>query len=250
MEAQLLFYKSAVPVSSEVHKDLSVRTDAGFAFAHSANSVPLVAAEFRAASLDYTIVFAGEADQMIPTVILGLKDGENQYLGADGQWNGRYVPAFVRRYPFVFAASDDGDTFTLCIDDQYDGCNRDGEGEALFDSRGEQTQYLKNVLDFTREYQAQFARTRAFCDRLVELDLLDPMHAEYTTPQGEARRLTGFSAVNRDKVKALTGDVLERMLKTDELELLFIHLQSMNNLQPLLERSAQMDGETAEQTIN
>lgn len=238
METQLLFYKRAVPVSSEAHKDVSLRVAGDYTFAKEVNSVPLVAAEFRAAAPDSTIVFAGEGDEVMPVVILGLRDKENLYVDPDGSWNGRYIPAFMRRYPFVFASSEDGKNFTLFIDDEYDGVNKDGEGEKLFDSRGERTSYLGQVLDFMREYQSQFARTKAFCKRLHELGLLEPMHAQYTLPDGSPGRLAGFSAVNREKLKELSGETLEQMLKTDELELLFVHLQSLNNLQPLMEKVA------------
>ncbi len=200
--------------------------------------MPLVAAEFRAAAPDCAIVFAGEGDEVMPVVILGLRDKENLYVNTDGSWNGRYIPAFMRRYPFVFASSEDGKNFTLFIDEEYEGVNRDGEGEKLFDSRGERTSYLGQVLDFMREYQSQFARTKAFCKRLHDLELLEPMHAQYSLPDGSPGRLAGFFAVNREKLKALSGATLEQMLRTDELELLFVHLQSMNNLQPLMEKVA------------
>lgn len=236
MATQLLFYKSAVPLSSETHRDLSVRTDGNYAFAQTVNSVPIVAAEFRPAAADCAIVFAGEGDSVFPVVILGLQESENLYVGEDNKWNGRYVPAFIRRYPFVFAAGEDEKSFSLCIDTEHEGVNSDNEGERLFDSRGERTSYLENVLGFAKDYQAQFLRTQAFCRRLADLDLLEPMQAQYRTPSGETGRLNGFSAVNREKLKALPGETLSEMVKTDELELLFVHLQSLNNLQPLAER--------------
>ncbi|SNR79748.1 SapC family protein [Puniceibacterium sediminis] len=236
MANQLLFYKSAVPLSSEAHRDFSIRTDGTYGFADTVNSVPIVAAEFRPAASDCAIVFAGEGDSVFPVVILGLQDSENLYVDNDKSWNGRYVPAFIRRYPFVFAQGEDNKSFTLCIDTEYEGVNSNNEGERLFDSRGERTKYLEGVLDFTKDYQAQFVRTQALCKRLVDLDLLEPMQAQYRTPSGDSGRLNGFSAVNREKLKMLEAETLEKMLKTDELELLFVHLQSLNNLQPLAER--------------
>ncbi len=238
MQTQLLFYRNAVPVSASKHKDTSLRSDGTFSYAAEVNSVPLVAAEFRAAASDSCIVFAGEGDEVIPVVILGFRDKENLYVDDEGRWTGRYVPAFMRRYPFVFGQTEDTENFTLYVDEEFDGLNTNGEGERLFDSRGERTAYLNQVLDFMREYQAQFVRTRAFCKAIRELDLLEPMQAQYTMPDGSPGRLSGFSAINRDKLKALTGETLERMLRNDELELLFIHLQSLNNLQPLLAKAA------------
>lgn len=236
MATQMLIYKNAVPLSSEAHRDMSVRTNSSFGFAETVNSVPIVAAEFRSAAGDCAIVFAGEGEAVFPVVILGLSESKNLYVSEDKSWDGRYVPAFIRRYPFVFAEGADEKSFTLCIDTEFDGVNSDNEGERLFDSRGERTKYLEGVLGFAQDYHAQFTRTQAFCKRLMDLELLEPMQAQYRTPVGETGRLNGFSAVNREKLKTLPGDTLQEMLQADELELLFIHLQSLNNLQPLAER--------------
>lgn len=237
MATQLLFYSNAVPVTSQKHRDLYVKTGGDFGFARSVNSVPLTAVEFRRATSDYAVVFAGEGDAIIPVAILGAEAERNAFVNDDGTWGGNYVPAYVRRYPFVFASSDDGKNLTLCIDENFSGCNRgEGRGERLFDSDGERTQYLGTVLNFLKEYQVQFQRTRAFCARLKELDLLDPMQAQFTLPDGQSRNLAGFMAVNRSKLKKLDDGVLAQMAKSDELELIYLHLQSMQNFGPMLRR--------------
>jgi hypothetical protein len=78
-----------------------------------------------------------------------------------------------------FSSNKDESTFTLCIDEEFAGCNQDGRGEHLFDSDGERTQYLENVLRFVNDYQGQFRRTQMFCKKLQELDLLEPMQAQF-----------------------------------------------------------------------
>ena len=236
MATQLLFYSNAVPVNKARHADLSVKSGKDFAFARLVNSVPLLTVEFLRAAPEYAVVFAGDGENIIPVAILGAEAERNAFVNDDGSWDGKYVPAYVRRYPFVFASSDDGKNFTLCLDDGFDGCNTDGKGERLFDAEGNRTQYLETVLNFLKEYQAQFQRTRAFCSRLKELDLLEPMQATFTLPSGQRRNLTGFMAVNRAKLKALEEEQLARMAKSDELELIYLHLHSMQNFSRMLER--------------
>jgi hypothetical protein len=237
LTTQLLFYSNAVPVSSQHHGRLAVKADGHFGFARHVNSVPLTAVEFPRAAREYAVVFAGEGEAIIPVAILGADAERNEFLKADGTWDGHYVPAFVRRYPFVFASSEDGASFTLCIDESFEGCNEEGRGERLFDADGERTQYLETVLNFVKEYQVQFQRTRAFCDRLKELDLLEPMQAQFTLPDGRRKSLTGFMAVSRAKLKQLEDAELARMAKSDELELIYLHLQSMQNFNELLGRA-------------
>ena len=236
MSAQLLIYESAVPVSRTRHDQLSVEVGGDYSFSKTVNSVPLIAVEFPHAAAEYAIVFAGNDTAVMPVVILGLRNGENLYLNGKGGWDAKYIPAFIRRYPFVFSSTDDGKTFTLCIDERFAGFNREGRGQRLFGDDGKPSAYTDNVLKFLQEYQAQFQRTQSFCRKLKELDLLEPMQAQVTTGKGDRLSLSGFMAVNRDKLKKLSGDTLAQLASTDELELLYLHLQSMRNFNLMRER--------------
>ena len=225
---QLLIYETAVPVSSGRHGKASIELRKGYGFARGINSVPLMAVEFPQAAPEYAIVFAQNGAEVLPVVILGARSGENLYVKEDDSWNANYLPAFVRRYPFIFSANEDGKTFTLCVDEAFQGLNYLGRGEALFDAEGKQTPYVDYVLQFLQEYRAQFMRTQAFCRKLVELNLLEPMRAQFTLGS-EKMSLGGFQAVDRAKLKALPGDKLAELAATDELELIYLHLQSMRN---------------------
>jgi hypothetical protein len=197
--------------------------------------VPLVAAEVNVAAQTYPVVFVGEAD-VVPVVLLGVRDGENLFVDKDGKWDAKYVPAFVRRYPFVFSSTDEGKTFTLCLDEDFAGVNTEGKGERLFDKDGERTQYLKNVLNFLQVYQAQFQRTQVLCKKLADLDLFEPMQAQVRLNSGQTLTLGGFKVVNRNKLKALPAETLGELAKADELEVIYAHLASLRNFGPMVER--------------
>jgi hypothetical protein len=231
-----LIYESAVPVSRARHENLSVQVGQDYSFSRNVNSVPLTAVEFPHAVPEYAIVFAGRDEVFMPAVILGLRNDENLYLSDKGQWQAKYVPAFVRRYPFVFSSSDEGKNFTLCVDERFGGFNREGKGQRLFADDGKPSAYTENVLKFLQEYQTQFQRTQAFCRRLKEHDLLEPMQAQVTTQAGDRLSLSGFMAVNRDRVKKLAAETLAQLAATDELELIYLHLQSMRNFNQMRER--------------
>jgi hypothetical protein len=235
MTKQLLIYEKAVPVTRKRHGNVSIKAGNNYAFAKNVNSVPLLATEFDLASVEYAIVFSGERKDIMPAVLLGIRDSENLYIDENDVWNAKYIPAFVRRYPFVFS-SQDKTTFNLCIDEDFPGVNRKGIGERLFDAEGERTQYLQNVLGFLQAYQAQFEATRAFCQRLVELDLLEAMQAQFRLRSGQRITLGGFMSVNRDRLKALPGDKLARLAATGDLDLIYAHLHSQRNFTPTAER--------------
>jgi len=236
MTTQLLIYETAVPVSSGRHAKCSVEPGKSFAFTRKVNSVPLMAVEFPQAAPEYAVVFAQNGDDVVPVVILGARQSENLYLTDDDAWRAKYVPAFIRRYPFIFSTSDDGKTFTLCVDEAFQGFNYQGRGQALFTADGKPTPYVDNVLKFLQEYRAQFLRTQAFCAKLKDLNLLEPMRAEFTLAGGEKTTLTGFQAVDRARLKALPAQTLSELAASDELELIYLHLQSMRNFNEVKDR--------------
>ncbi|RWD68087.1 MAG: multidrug transporter [Mesorhizobium sp.] len=238
MTTQLLFYQNATPVSAERHKDLAVKAGVSYRFASSVNSVPLTAVEFAQAAAEYPIVFAGADDSVMPVVVLGAQQTENLFINDEGAWQGKYIPAFVRRYPFVFSTDKSGKTFILHIDESFEGCNREGRGERLFDNDGQQTQYLKSVLNFLQDYQGRFQRTKEYCDRLKALDLLQPMQAQFNLNSGERRSLSGFMTVNREKLKVLPDADLLAMFRNDELECTYLHLHSLRHFGDMIERIA------------
>ena len=244
MATQLLIYQAAVPVTPAQHGQWSVEVGGNYAFSRNVNSVPLLTAEFGHAASEYPIVFAGRAESLVPTAILGMRDNTNLFLTEKSGWTAKYIPAFVRRYPFVFATSDDGKTLTLCIDETFAGCNQEGRGERLFDEKGKPTPYVQNILRFLQGYQAESQRTMAFCRKLQDLNLLESMQAQVKLESGQNVSLSGFMGVNRDKLKALSGEALADLAKANELEWVFLHLYSLRNFEGMRERlSASSTGE-------
>lgn len=246
MPTQSLIYENAVPLSKERHGKWSVEVGGNFNYTKSLNALPILAAEFLVAAREYPIVFSkGSDDSIQPVVLLGMREGENLFLDAAGQWTAQYLPAFLRRYPFIFARSEDGKTFTLCIDETFEGFNQDSRGERLWDDDGKASPYVNNVLQFLQNFQTEHARTQAFCQRLAEFDLLQPQNAVWTGPGGEKAAVTGFLCVNRDKLKTLTHQAMINMIGSGEMDLMYAHLGSMTNFNQIKNKLAFTSGETA-----
>ena len=234
---QLLIYNNATPVTREQHGKYSLKAG-NFEFARETNSVPVVTQEFGLLAMTYAIVFGQAADGFIPAAILGVRDKENLYVAADGSWSASYIPAFVRRYPFVFGTNQDTpDTMTLMVDDSFPGFNKSGKGEMLFDADGEQTAYLKNMLAFLSEYQGQTQVTIGFTKTLSDLGLLEGAEAHLPAPSDPDRRLSGFLVVNREKLRALPADKVAELNASGALELIHLHLFSLLNLSRLQEKT-------------
>lgn len=236
MTKQLMFYENAAPVAASRHADVAIGPGTGYAFAAQASAVPLMAVEFLLAASEYAIVFTSVGDEVVPAVVLGLRSDQNLFLGDDAKWQAKYVPAFVRRYPFVFSTSADRKTLTLCIDEASPGFNREGRGQRLFDDEKKPTAYTQRVLKFLQDFQAHFQRTQRFCRQVKELGLLEPMSVRIKAPGADNLAVSGFQAVDRKRLRALHGDKLAALAATDELELLYLHLYSLRNFAGMKDR--------------
>jgi hypothetical protein len=232
-----LFYKKIVPLSRERHGDLYVKPVEGYGFARETNSLFIAAIEFPRVMREYPIVFGQTGEQSVfPVVLLGLKSNQNLFVDGAGAWTGDYIPAYVRRYPFILAAGGNGGSFTVCVDESYPGFNRNKEGQRLFDEGGGESELLKRSVEFLKEYQTHIQLTNRFCEKLKELDLLEPMQANIELKSGEKVSMRGFSCVTRDRLKKLDAGVLAELVKSDHMELICAHLLSLNNLDALLKR--------------
>jgi len=75
-----------------------------------------------------------------------------------------------------------------------------------------------------------------FCAKIEKLGILEPMQAQISVDGVMQNMLSGFQAVSREKLKALPGETLAELAATDELELIYLHLQSMRNFEALRDR--------------
>tara|TARA_R110000850_G_scaffold73647_30_gene161683 strand:+ start:1796 stop:2524 length:729 start_codon:yes stop_codon:yes gene_type:complete len=234
-----MIYNDIQALSSEKHRNMSVKIDS-YDFIADMTSSPLLATEIPFAAAEYAVIFSAPnaEGEHTPLAVMGVKQGENLMLNDDGTINARYIPAFVRRYPFVFAGGNDAESLTLCIDEQSKALVADGSrGERLFDDNGEQTDHLKDVIKFLQDYQYRAEMTKAFCKKLKELDLLEPMQAniEFNGNAENNMSIKGFYTVKREKLKELGEEQVMDLFKKDGLELIYAHLQSLSNLNRLVE---------------
>ena len=193
--------------------------------------------EFGLAVRHYPIVFTS-ADPALPVVVLGLRSGQNMFLGQDGSWEaGAYVPAYIRRYPFIFMSSPDGLQFTLCVDAESAQLEKKPGERSLFVD-GEATDVTNRALEFCQAFQAQHEYTRQFAEAVSEHGLLSPRAAEVTLKSGEKLALGGFRIIDEGKFNALPSEVFLEWRQRGWLHLVYSHLMSLSNWAGLVDRTA------------
>ncbi|WP_447762624.1 SapC family protein [Sphingopyxis panaciterrae] len=223
-----LFYKDLVPLSSVDHADFHARPLDKADFLIDQHAVPLTSDEFVPASRFYPIVFSA-GENPVPLALMGLNEGMNTFVDADGKLiNPVYVPAYIRRYPFLLARlRPDSDELSLCFDPTSGAVGKFDEGDALFED-GKPTGPVNAVLEFCKNFEESGQRTGAFVDELKKADLL--MDGEVSIqPEGSDKPFVyrGFQMVDENKLRELRGDVLRKMTQNGMLGLIFAHLFSL-----------------------
>ncbi|RZI86475.1 MAG: SapC family protein [Rubrivivax sp.] len=229
----LLMYDKLVPVNREQHRLLRVKaSDKKLNFARETNSVLMAVTELPLAALDFPCVFVASGAQHTLVSVVGLRDKENLLIDDAGNWDTHcYVPAFIRRYPFVLGEQPGNTQVTVCVDEAFDGLNQK-EGEALFDAQGKDTPYLQQLQKFLLDFHNDMQRTTAFAQHMVDLGLLVDRNIDFKLADQHIT-LNGFKVVDEDKLHKLPADTIHELFKSGALGWIHAHLMSLNNVNKL-----------------
>jgi len=228
-----LLYKNPQPLNPEQHDGLTLNLETGFGFARETNSVPLVIEEFGAACRDYVLVFS-TGDLPMPLVVLGVNQTHNAYVNAKGEWAAdTYIPAYVRRYPFIFSETEGSDELALCVDVDAASVTK-GNGVPFFDDNKAASQLTQQGLEFCKNFHIQLQQTREFCEALKAADLLIDQQASITLPDGQTQNLSGFQIVDEPKFRQLPTETLQKFHERGWLGLIYAHLISTGSMGKLV----------------
>jgi hypothetical protein len=239
----LNFYEKPVTLDRQQHRQLRLKKSPnGFAFAASTIAIPLAIIEFPQASLEYPIVFAvGEKGPGTPIALTGIREKENLFIDAKGQWQGTYIPAFVRRYPFILNIEPVTNTSTVLVDVAFDGLSST-EGERLFEEDGTETAITKSMLEFLGDFKTQGERSNEFMARLKKFDLLIPQSVTVNRGDTPSLTLDGFHIVDEKKLAELDDAATLELARSGDLARIHTHLLSLNNIQKVFQRLNEKTG--------
>jgi hypothetical protein len=227
----VLFYSKPEPLSRDLHGRIGLRrVEKPFGFAAKTNVVPLTVGEFPMAALSYPIIFAGERYQ--PLAVMGIGQGTNLFVGEDGAFaTGAYIPAYIRRYPFVLANDQTRGQLVVCIDRASSLLGEDCE-LPFFDEKGEATAYTNGCIEFCNNFETEGRRTESFINLLKELDLFEVKRATMTPANpdgtaGEPQPLAEYFAVSEEKLRALPAEKLKELMENGAVAQVYAHLTSL-----------------------
>jgi len=233
--AQEGIYKNVILLNQAVHKAAKVAKVDNFHFAQDLNSVLLTGHEFLQASKHYPVVFvSGQNNDVVPLAILGLRDKGNLFIDEAGKWKeGTYIPAFIRRYPFILAENDpSGESFAVSVDAAYEGFDKE-EGMSLFDEAGNPSNDLNKIVEFLKQYQMQNVLTQEFVNKLSAYNLLKDFTADITMPAGEKLGFKGLKMINEKALLELDDEKALDLFRRGFLGWIYGHLYSLSNFRAL-----------------
>lgn len=232
-----LFYKDLVPLNSKEHGDWKAKALEKADFLADQHAVPLTVEEFVQASRHFPIIFS-DSEAPVPLALMGMNEGVNTFLGEDNKFNAPvYVPAYVRRYPYMLAKlQQDKDELSLCFDPTAGSLGEfkgDKEAAPLFED-SKPTEHTQEVLKFCENFEEAGARTQAFMQELTKADLL--MDGEVSIQQENSDKpfvYRGFKMVDENKLRELRGDELRKMNQSGMLPLIHAHLFSLQMMREI-----------------
>ena len=251
LTGNVLFYKKPQPLNPEQHAALGVKQiDQPFGFLRTAHAIPVTVTEFGTAATAFPIIFVGE--DLTPVAVMGVRQNENLFVKEDGQTEPDfYVPAFVRRYPFVFANDKDSDRLLLCVDREAPMVSN--QPDVPFFENGEMTEFTNNAIEFCKEFERQRRATAEFTALLKKYNLMEAKSVSYQprdtsgNPVGEQQKIADYMAIDEAKLNELSTEQFNELREAGAIGAIYAHMLSLLNWQRVIQRAVtkQVGGQTA-----
>lgn len=240
MTGQVPMYRKPEPLNYGLHGKLGIKRDGdALGFLKGTNYCLVVAGEFYQLCRHYPIIFAGE--EHAPIAIMGLKEGQNAFVREDGTYEPyAYVPAFIRRYPFVLANSAGQEQSIVCIDRAYELIGEDAE--TPFFVNGEPSEDTKRSMEFLQLFESDRKLTQELVKIMKDYDLFADMTATYNeqataTQPARSTPIASYRGVPQEKLDALDGKALKDLRDRGVLGMIIAHQISLQNWTLVMHRS-------------
>lgn len=225
-------------LNKENHRNVRIKTGYGEALGDATMYVLTYPLEFRDIQGCYPILFTKDPGTggFLAAALLGLDTNQNLFL-TDDSWDATYIPALVQRQPFLIAKSEDNDNKppVVSLDIEHPRVSRE-EGEALFDSDGNPTEFLEQKIAMLDKVHRGLQHGSGFIDTLLQHELLDSITLDLTFADGGKKTLEGFYCIAEERLYKLEGDVLESLNQAGYLQPIFMAVASLSRVRDLIER--------------
>jgi hypothetical protein len=247
LTGNVLFYRRPEPLSLEAHGTLGVkRIDQPFAFLRSAHAVPLTVSEFGTSAGSYPVIFVGT--DKTPVAVMGVNQGQNLFVEENGQiMPDKYVPAFVRRYPFVFAGDDANDRLLLCVDREAPMVSE--KPDITFFEGSEPSKFTQDAIEFCKQFESQRRSTQEFIKMIEEFELFEQKTVAFTPRdangnEGPQQKIADYWAVSEEKLTTLSPEKFIQLRDNGALGAIYAHMVSLLNWPTIIQMAVRKNSAT------
>ena len=236
-----LFFQKPAPLDMLRHGKAGLLPAQDYSFTRDTNSIVINGIEFVEAAKYYPIVFT-QTKIPLPCVILGL-ERENYFVGPKGRWKeDTYIPAYVRKYPFVFMDVTERKQLVLCIDEAAPQFKKAGGKNTLPLYEGDKPSALtRNALEFCTAYHNHHVITRGFSEDLRDADLLVPSQSNAKLANGRTIDLGNFQVIDEQKLNSLPDEKILEFHKKGWLPLIYFSLMSGSHWKKLADMAGERE---------
>ncbi|MES2715961.1 MAG: SapC family protein [Pseudomonadota bacterium] len=231
-------HKKIVALDRVKHRDLKLDLGArDLSTVNALNAFFVAGTEFSDACKEFPVVWVAAGNdsdgkpQVAPIAVFGLQSGQNLCTDANG-WRVRYVPAVLRLFPFALARVGPSE-MVVCFDESWGGFGN--QGQALFDDKGEPSEFTTSVQKQLENFEVEVERTRLAGALLVEKGLLRDMRFDATLPDGSKVSVDGFLTVDEEKLGKLSDADVLALNRNGLMGLIHAHQISLGNMARLVE---------------
>lgn len=231
---------SLVALNPLLHRQLRIDEKKVQETAADLHLIPLVVSEFTQAVAQFPILFSKNAEtgQFACVALAGFEEGENLYW-QNAQFDSVYIPLSIRRQPFFVGQDEQTDgEFVICIN-QHSQAISSHHGEAIFDSDGEPTDYLRRVQGCLAALLDGEQQSKEFIDIMLQHQLLVPLSLELTFADDQTRKIKGLYSIDEEKLKQLSTDILGSLNQSGLLQSMYTQINSLAQIYVLLHKKNQ-----------
>jgi len=225
-------------LNKEKHRQLRIKTGYGAALGDAVRYVMTYPMEFRDIQSCYPILFTKDSNTggFFAAAVMGFEADQNLFLQDDG-WDASYVPAMVQRQPFLIATGGEGDNGppVVSLDLDHPRVSQD-EGEALFGSEGDPTDFLNQKIALLDKLHRGLQHSSGFIDTLLKHELLEQITLDIAFNDGDKKSVEGFYCIAEERLYQLKGDVLESLNQAGYLQPVFMAVASLSRMRDIIER--------------
>ena len=232
-------YKNLTPLKVADHASLRLLPVTDYHFARGELVAPIVIDELADVAREYPIVFP--VGSSLPVAMMGVEQGANAYVDANGQWLAIYIPAHIRHYPLALtslpaetppagpsAQTQSRGRFAVLVDVESPFVSA-LSGDALFNADGKLGQAAQPKLRIMEQMQKRVGVTQRLVQAIDEAGLLAERPIRIQRGGEPDRQVTGVRVIDEAVLNKLGDEAFNKLRASGALPVVYASLLSWAN---------------------